>query len=164
MQIYENSILICLFMYFSVEHIALHWGCTTAKVLVFFWIDPNYSIWKSEFFRQYYSQIQKGIGVHKSPEDYGSFPFEPYSHTPRMAGVQQRGMTGQVKEDSILNSRFSTYYALQAKSQHPPRQIGASSGISRFFELDVSVQNGQIEINPLVLKKSEFIVPQPDDN
>ncbi len=83
----------------------------------------------------HYDAVQRGIGAHKSPADYGSFPFDPYSHTPMMAGVQQPGMTGQVKED-ILN---------------------------RFFELGVSVQSGQLKIQPIILKKDEFIQPTPDN-
>ncbi|MEI8084590.1 MAG: hypothetical protein WCG93_00095 [Paludibacter sp.] len=79
----------------------------------------------------HYAAIQKGIGAHKSPADYGSFPFDPYSHTPIMAGVQQPGMTGQVKEDII----------------------------SRFFELGVLVENGIITIQPIMLNKTEFIQP-----
>jgi len=81
---------------------------------------------------KHYSAIQQGIGSHKSPKDYGAFPIDPYSHTPGMAGVQQPGMTGQVKEDII----------------------------SRFFELGVMVQNGRINIQPLILKRSEFIDPK----
>ncbi len=77
----------------------------------------------------HYANVQKGIGSHKSPADYGSFPFDPYSHTPMMAGVQQPGMTGQVKEDII----------------------------SRFFELGVFVKEGQLKIQPVILKKDEFI-------
>lgn len=53
----------------------------------------------------HYDAIREGIGSHKKPEEYGSFPFDAYSHTPAMAGVQQPGMTGQVKEDII--SRFN---------------------------------------------------------
>lgn len=85
---------------------------------------------------KHYVDVQKGIGTHKSPKDYGAFPFEPYSHTPGMAGVQQPGMTGQVKEDII----------------------------SRFFELGVIVQNGQISLHPLVLKKAEFIDPKKSNS
>lgn len=48
-----------------------------------------------------YHEIREGIGVHKSPQLYGAFPTDPYSHTPGFAGVQQPGMTGQVKEDLI---------------------------------------------------------------
>jgi hypothetical protein len=53
----------------------------------------------------HYLEIREGIGVHKSPSEYGAIPTDPYSHTPAFAGVQQPGMTGQVKEDVI--SRFS---------------------------------------------------------
>ena len=76
----------------------------------------------------HYRAIREGIGSHKQPNEYGSFPFDPYSHTPSMAGVQQPGMTGQVKED-ILN---------------------------RFFELGVIVHNGQITFAPLMLTDEDF--------
>ena len=39
--------------------------------------------------------------MHKSPELYGAFPTDPYSHTPAGKGAQQPGMTGQVKEDIL---------------------------------------------------------------
>jgi hypothetical protein len=83
---------------------------------------------------KHYALVQKGIGSHKSPKEYGSFPFDPYSHTPSMAGVQQPGMTGQVKEDII----------------------------SRFYELGLVVNNGLISIQPRILKKEEFI-SQPNE-
>jgi len=54
-----------------------------------------------ERLRSHYAQIREGIGVHKPPELYGAIPTDPYSHTPGFAGVQQPGMTGQVKEDLI---------------------------------------------------------------
>jgi hypothetical protein len=81
--------------------------------------------------KQHYQAVKSGIGAHKSPADYGAFPFDPYSHTPIMAGVQQPGMTGQVKEDII----------------------------NRFFELGVTVQNGCLAINKVMLHFSEFIQP-----
>ena len=37
----------------------------------------------------------------KSPERYGGFPTDPYSHSPENSGVRQPGMTGQVKEDIL---------------------------------------------------------------
>ena len=77
----------------------------------------------------YYDEIKKGIGAHKSPAEYGSFPFDPYSHTPTMAGVKQPGMTGQVKED-ILN---------------------------RFFELGIKTVKGCVNIKPALLNINEFI-------
>ena len=76
----------------------------------------------------HYKAIREGIGSHKTPAEYGSFPFDAYSHTPSMAGVQQPGMTGQVKEDII----------------------------SRFFELGVHVQNGQITFCPTMLTNTDF--------
>jgi hypothetical protein len=51
--------------------------------------------------RSHYFEIRAGIGVHKPPGLYGAVPTDPYSHTPGFAGVQQPGMTGQVKEDLI---------------------------------------------------------------
>ena len=77
----------------------------------------------------HYFAIREGIGSHKNPAEYGAFPFDPYSHTPSMAGVQQPGMTGQVKEDII----------------------------SRFFELGVSVHDGQITFCPTMLKDTDFV-------
>ena len=52
----------------------------------------------------HYFEINEGIGVNKSPDLYGAFPTDPYSHTPFGRGAQQPGMTGQVKEDIISNS------------------------------------------------------------
>ena len=51
--------------------------------------------------KAHYLEIREGIGVHKTPSEYGAVPSDPYSHTPGFAGVQQPGMTGQVKEDVI---------------------------------------------------------------
>ncbi len=77
----------------------------------------------------HYYEIEAGIGVHKSPELYGAFPTDPYSHTPQHRGAQQPGMTGQVKEDIL----------------------------SRFGELGVFVRKGQLQFNPSLLKKDEFL-------
>ncbi len=77
----------------------------------------------------HFANVKAGIGAHKSPAEYGSFPFDPYSHTPIMAGVQQPGMTGQVKEDII----------------------------TRYFELGVVVKNGYIEIHKENVNLKEFI-------
>lgn len=76
----------------------------------------------------HYRKVQAGIGSHKNPKNYGSFPFDAYSHTPSMAGVQQPGLTGQVKEDII----------------------------SRFIELGIRVVDGEIHIVPTMLRKDEF--------
>lgn len=110
-----------------------------------------------------YAAIREGIGAHKTPAEYGSFPFDAYSHTPwlygapdtnrevcggetrtcgtqnsqsefhscsqvRGGGVQQPGMTGQVKEDIL----------------------------SRFFELGLQVSDGAIHIHPAMLRTEDF--------
>ena len=49
----------------------------------------------------HYYEINEGIGVNKSPELYGAFSTDAYSHTPGGKGAQQPGMTGQVKEDLL---------------------------------------------------------------
>ena len=51
--------------------------------------------------KDHYYEIKAGIGLYKSPELYGAFPTDAYSHTPANAGAQQPGMTGQVKEDFL---------------------------------------------------------------
>ncbi|MFH0758013.1 MAG: hypothetical protein V2B15_12060, partial [Bacteroidota bacterium] len=79
-------------------------------------------------------QIEEGIGVMKSPLEYGAFPIDPYSHTPGFAGVQQPGMTGQVKEDII----------------------------SRFGELGVSVDKGCIAFHPSLLPDAEFLTTREE--
>ena len=93
-------------------------------------INSQFSILNSttERLRAHYNAIREGIGAHKRPDEYGAFPFDPYSHTPSMAGVQQPGMTGQVKEDII----------------------------NRFFELGVSVRDGQITFCPTMLTPADF--------
>jgi hypothetical protein len=77
----------------------------------------------------HYYEIGAGIGVHKSPELYGAFPTDPYSHTPQHRGAQQPGMTGQVKEDILV----------------------------RFGELGVFVKDGQLSFYPHLLRKEEFL-------
>ena len=50
---------------------------------------------------QLYYRVRKGIGFNKTPAEYGAFPTDPYSHTPKHAGARQPGMTGQVKEEIL---------------------------------------------------------------
>ena len=76
-----------------------------------------------------YFDIRAGIGFNKTPDNYGAFPTDPYSHTPGFAGAKQPGMTGQVKEEVI----------------------------TRLMELGVSVSGGAICFKPFILRKSEFL-------
>lgn len=75
-----------------------------------------------------YYDIRQGLGDAKTPEQYGAFPMEPYSHTPAQGGAKQPGLTGQVKEDILC----------------------------RFGELGIFVENGRIHIRPSLLRLAEF--------
>jgi hypothetical protein len=77
----------------------------------------------------HFEEIGNGIGVHKSPDVYGAFPTDPYSHTPLNKGAQQPGMTGQVKEDIL----------------------------TRIGELGVKMNNGKLQFQPNLLHDKEFL-------
>ena len=70
-----------------------------------------------------------GLGFAKTPAEFGAFPTDPYSHTPRHAGAQQPGMTGQVKEEIL----------------------------TRLGELGVEVEGGRVRFRPLLLRPGEFL-------
>ena len=82
--------------------------------------------------KDFYYHIKDGIGLYKSPKSYGSFPYDPYSHTPGNSGVKQPGMTGQVKEDII----------------------------SRMGELGVIVNNGEISFDTSLINTKEFLTKE----
>lgn len=50
---------------------------------------------------QCYRDIRQGLGFNKTPDTYGAFPTDPYSHTPKGQGGKQPGMTGMVKEEIL---------------------------------------------------------------
>ncbi len=75
-----------------------------------------------------YYDVRAGIGFNKSPDVYGAFPTDPYSHTPANEGAKQPGMTGQVKEEII----------------------------TRMAELGVSIENAQLSFAPTILREREF--------
>ena len=76
----------------------------------------------------HYQRVRDGIALDKSPSEYGAFPTDPYSHTPRHAGAQQPGMTGQVKEDIL----------------------------SRFSELGIRIQAGVLSFDPFLFEAREW--------
>jgi len=76
-----------------------------------------------------YYRVRNGIGFNKTPEEFGAFPTDPYSHTPGHAGAQQPGMTGQVKEEVI----------------------------TRFRELGIVVDAGTVRFVPRLLREREFV-------
>ena len=75
-----------------------------------------------------YDEIRNGLGFTKNSNNYGAFPTDPYSHSPRHRGAQQPGMTGQVKEEIL----------------------------TRMGELGVLIESGCVRFAPALLKRSEF--------
>ena len=82
--------------------------------------------------KRHYFEIKEGIGLNKSPELYGAFPTDAYSHTPANSGVKQPGMTGQVKEDII----------------------------SRMGELGVRILDGAIVFDTKLINEVEFLTEE----
>ena len=81
-----------------------------------------------------YYRVREGIGFNKTPAQFGAFPTDPYSHSPKHAGARQPGMTGQVKEEIL----------------------------TRFGELGLRVNNGEIRFSPALLRSREFVSePRP---
>jgi len=76
-----------------------------------------------------YHRIRDGLGFRKSAAEYGAFPTDAYSHSPRHAGAQQPGMTGQVKEELL----------------------------SRLGELGVFVESGGLRFAPELLSADELL-------
>jgi hypothetical protein len=95
---------------------------------VAFNLDPQSQ--ETQKLAEYYYKVRAGIGFNKTPEVYGAFPTDPYSHTPKQAGAQQPGMTGQVKEEIL----------------------------TRFGELGLLVEDAKITFKPSLLKEREFLI------
>ncbi len=75
-----------------------------------------------------YEDVRAGLGYRKSPEVYGAFPTDPYSHTPAGHGARQPGMTGQVKEEVL----------------------------TRLGELGLRVEDGTVVFRPIQLRDAEW--------
>ncbi len=75
-----------------------------------------------------YYRVRDGLGFNKTPGEFGAFPTDPYSNTPKHAGAQQPGMTGLVKEEIL----------------------------TRFGELGVHVGEGAVKFEVGLLRAQEF--------
>jgi len=76
-----------------------------------------------------YYRVREGLGFNKTPDEYGAFPTDPYSNTPKHARAQQPGMTGMVKEEVL----------------------------TRFGELGVRVNEGGVNFELALLRAREFV-------
>jgi hypothetical protein len=92
-------------------------------------VHMNESVEKVKKLGHLYYDIRSGLSSAKTPQEYGAFPFDPYSHTPAHSGAQQPGMTGQVKEEIL----------------------------TRFGELGCLVVQGSVKFEPRLLKQNEFL-------
>jgi hypothetical protein len=92
-------------------------------------IDEGADGWIVGRLNDHYYEIKAGIGLYKSPQLYGAFPTDAYSHTPANSGVKQPGLTGQVKEDVI----------------------------SRIGEMGVRINDGKIMFETSLLNKEEIL-------
>lgn len=63
--------------------------------------DANASHSVLDALHTHYRAIRSGMGFQKSPEEFGAFPLDPYSHTSGDGQAQQPGMTGAVKEEIL---------------------------------------------------------------
>lgn len=66
----------------------------------------------AEALRGCYLDIRQGLSFNKTPDAYGAFPTDPYSHTPKGQGAKQPGMTGLVKEE-ILTRQAELGYRVE---------------------------------------------------
>ncbi|NLG41397.1 MAG: hypothetical protein GX544_06810, partial [Chloroflexi bacterium] len=82
----------------------------------------------------FYRDIRAGLGYQKTPAEYGAFPADPYSHTPKGRGARQPGMTGMVKEEIL----------------------------TRQLEIGLRFQEGRIVFDPFLLDPSELISSPSD--
>jgi hypothetical protein len=76
-----------------------------------------------------YYRVREGLGFNRTPREFGAFPTDPYSNTPKHAGAQQPGMTGLVKEEIL----------------------------TRFGELGVRVREGRVKLEVALLRACEFV-------
>jgi hypothetical protein len=83
----------------------------------------------SRLLAEKYTDIRRGLGFNKSPQVYGAFPTDTYSHTPKGQGAKQPGMTGQVKEEIL----------------------------TRQAELGLLIQDGQLTFDPFLFNSAELL-------
>jgi hypothetical protein len=76
-----------------------------------------------------YFDIRLGLSFNKTPDVYGAFPTDPYSHTPEGQGAKQPGMTGMVKEEIL----------------------------TRLAEVGLVVEPAGLRFDPLLIRPQEFL-------
>jgi hypothetical protein len=98
-----------------------------------------------------YVDIRAGLGFNKTPERFGAFPTDPYSHTPKGQGAKQPGMTGQVKEEILTRMSELGLYIHNGQLFFDlflldPKELLNEPSV--FFWLDVAGQPQSLELAP----------------
>ncbi len=103
----------------------------------------------AEQIKDLYYDVRDGIGFNKTPAVYGSFPADPYSHTPAGAGARQPGMTGQVKEELMARWRELGVVVEQGIVSFTPKQLLAKEFLCEAKTFDYVDLNGDERHLPL---------------
>ncbi len=112
--------------------------------------------------KAHYAAVREGIGSHKTPVEYGSFPFDAYSHTPWLYGdpdANREVCGGETRTCGTQNSQGEFHSCSQVRGgvQQPGMTGQVKEDIlSRFFELGVRVAEGAIHIEPVMLSADMF--------
>lgn len=69
---------------------------------------------------QKYRALTSGFICHKSSEECGAIPIEPYSHTSYNGNSEQPGMTGQVKESVLMRRMELGFFVEQGTIRFDP--------------------------------------------
>ena len=101
-----------------------------------------------------YHACLNGLGIHRSPSEYGAFPTDAYSHTPAHAGAQQPGMTGQVKEDLLTRLGELGLIVIEGCVIFAPRllrrtELHAEPAVLEVLDLDGAPQTYQLPAQSL---------------
>jgi hypothetical protein len=108
-----------------------------------------------------YCHVRDGLSFRKTPEQYGAFPTDAYSHTPRNAGAQQPGMTGQVKEE-VLTRMGELVGLADGCLTFAPHLLAASEfcqSAAAFDYVDAAGKEAQVQLPPRSLAFTFCQVP-----
>jgi hypothetical protein len=102
-----------------------------------------------------YHDIRAGFSFTKSPAEYGAFPTDPYSHTPKGHGAKQPGMTGLVKEEILTRQAELGLRIEQGRLVFDPllldtRELLASPDVYTYLDVNGKTQSLQLDAGSLV--------------
>ncbi|MBL8152593.1 MAG: hypothetical protein JNM70_00295 [Anaerolineae bacterium] len=100
---------------------------------------------------QRYRDIRQGLSFNKTPDAYGAFPTDPYSHTPKGQGAKQPGMTGYVKEVILSRQAELGFFVENGKLAFDTTLLDRLEFLTDpapFFYLDVHGREQHIELQP----------------